>query len=191
MSLQCHDFGDLRSARLLAQAARTSAADSGPRFRAMLLLREARTHAAMGDRRACESLIIHADSELSRSSAGRHDEPDALAYFDDSEARAQIGTCYLDLDLAHRARPHLEAALHAMPATKPRDRATYLTRTARAHAALGDADEAGRLLVDAAGLVGTVPSQRNLQKIMDVRAVLPTAATGTSGLDEQLHALLV
>ena len=190
MSLQCHDFGDYRSARLLAHAARTAAADAGPRFRAMLDLREARAHAAMGDRRACESLIGRADSELSRGS-GDEDEPDALAYFDDAEARAQIGTCYLDLDLPRLARPHFQAALDEMSGTKPRDRTTYLACAARAHAALGDADEACRLLVDAAGLVETIPSRRNLRKILDVRGLLPTTAPGVAAMDEQLHTLLV
>ncbi|MFR9727284.1 hypothetical protein ACL02R_28565 [Streptomyces sp. MS19] len=197
MSLQCYDFEDPQQALLLAHCAYEGAnAQSTPRTKAMLALREARAHAALGNAPACERLLSEAETVISRSSTEL--DPAWIAYFDDAEMCAQIGTCYLDLgsqrgDRSHlgRAEKYLDMALIRLPATKTRDRATYVTRRASVQARLGDYDRAAALLAEAVPLVQLAPSQRNVKRARAVRArmALPRHDTRMLELDTRLAAL--
>jgi tetratricopeptide (TPR) repeat protein/transcriptional regulator with XRE-family HTH domain len=172
MSLQCYDFSHPADALALARVAYEGAGETTPRGRAMFALREARAHAALGDHAACERLLGEADRALSQTDASDED-PTWLGYFDDAEAYAQIGTCYLDLGRYAQADSYLTKTLNLLPQTKIRDRATYLTRRASAQTRLGNVDLACQLMTDTVPLIHTAYSRRNTQRLFRVRERLP------------------
>lgn len=196
MSLQCYDFDQPGEALALARSAYEGAGEATtPRTRAMLALREARAHAALGDRGACERLLTAADSAMAQ--AGPRDaDPAWLSYFDDAEVYGQIGTCYLDLGQRDPARltaadSYLARTLEMLPEAKVRDRATYLTRRASAQARLGNVDHACQLMGETVPLVHAAPSERNAQRLLRVRGRLPSGRRDARvrELDEQLATL--
>lgn len=191
MSLQCYDFGRMKEALLLARRAHEGAGAATARTTAMLALREARAHAALGDTRACENVLALAESALAR--AERHDDdPTWSAYFDDAEVHAQVGICYLDLGRPKHADRHLTEALSHFPAAKVRDHATYLIRLSSARLALADAEEATALLAQAVPLIRQAPSGRNAARARDARAAipLPRSHDAVEALDRALGTLV-
>lgn len=163
MSLQCYDFGRPREALALARSAYDAAAVATPRTSAMLALRQARAHAALGQVRDCERLLAAARSAFDRASRSDAD-PSWVAYFDDAEFEAQIGTCYLDLRRPSQADAHLARTLELLPSSKVRDRATYLVRQASAQTQQRDTDRAHQLLSEALPLIEQAPSRRNIER---------------------------
>ncbi|MFF3855733.1 transcriptional regulator [Micromonospora sp. NPDC002575] len=190
MSLQCYDFDRPREALELARSAHEGARGATPRAAAMLALREARAHAAIGDATACERLLKEADAEFDRV-ASTDAEPAFLGYFDESEFNAQVGTCYLDLGRPREADVYLSRTLRLVPTTKVRDRATYVIRRASAQAQLGDADHAASLLAEAIPLIREAPSERNLRRVVRARQRLPFTKIDprARALDAQLATL--
>jgi tetratricopeptide (TPR) repeat protein len=190
MSLQCCDFDQPREALELARSAYEGAKGVPPRAAAMLALREARAHAALGDTPACERLLAQADGHFSRINT-IDSEPAFLGYFDESEFNAQVGTCYLDLGRSLEADSYLSRTLRMVPATKVRDRATYVIRRASAQAQLGEVDHAASLVGEAIRLIHEAPSERNVRKAVRTRQRLPLSKSDARGreLDDQLAAL--
>jgi len=191
MSLQCYDFALPTEALALARSAFAGAKGATPRAAAMLALREARAHAALGDAAACEELLTQADALFGRAVAS-DDDPAWLGYFDESEFNAQVGTCYLDLQNPGKADGYFSRTLRLAPATKIRDRATYVIRRASAQAQLGNADRAAALIADAVPLIREAPSERNVRRIFRARERLPFAKTDPRGreLDDKLAVLV-
>lgn len=191
MSLQCCDFNKPKEALMLARRAHEGALDVTPRTDAMLSMREARAHALLGDRLACENLIASAEGAMARAD-GRDEDPTWVAYFDDAEFHAQVGSCFLDLDNYIAADRHFEAALALFPAEKVRDHATYLIRRSSARAGLGDSEHAAQLLAEAVPLIRQAPSGRNVQRARDARAGIPGArkTAWSARLDHELSALV-
>lgn len=171
MSLQCYDFQLRHDALAMASSAYDGAKGATPRTVAMLALRVARAHAALGDRPACEAMLAHADSLFQSGTC--EDDPTWLGYFDESEFNAQVGTCYLDLDQPSKADLYFGTTLRTAPVSKVRDRATYMIRRASAQTRLGNADEAASLMVDAVPMVQDAPSERNVQRLRRVRQRMP------------------
>lgn len=161
-----------------------------PRAAAMLALREARAHAAIGDSRACERLLKQADVEFDRITS-TDPEPAYLGYFDESEFNAQVGTCFLDLGRSKEADRYFSRTLRLVPATKVRDRATYVIRRASAQTQLGDADHAASLVAEAIPLIREAPSERNMRRVVRARQRLPftKADPRARALDDQLATL--
>ncbi|MFE7868741.1 transcriptional regulator [Micromonospora humida] len=190
MSLQCYDFGRPREALELARSAHEGARGVPPRAAAMLALREARAHAAIGDSTACERLLKQADVEFDRITS-TDPEPAYLGYFDESEFNAQVGTCYLDLGRSKEADEYFSRTLRLVPATKVRDRATYVIRRASAQTQLGDADHAASLVAEAIPLIREAPSERNMRRVVRARQRLPftKADPRARALDDQLATL--
>jgi tetratricopeptide (TPR) repeat protein len=186
MSLQCHDFGRLDEALALARSARTGAGEITPHTRAMLTLREARAHAALGDAAACQRLLSMADTQLGQGP--NPDDPPWIAYFDESEFHAQAASCYLDLGHPKRADEYLDKAFKQFPSAKVRDQATYLTQRVRAQIALRDHEQAADLLASAVPLLQQAPSRRNVARAFAVRNCLPGNAR-RDDLDAQLAAV--
>jgi len=191
MSLQCYDFARPQEALALARCAFAGARGASPRVAAMLALREARAHAAIGDTASCEELLTQADEMFGRATAA-DDDPAWLGYFDESEFNAQVGTCYLDLQQPRKADTYFSRTLRLAPATKVRDRATYVIRRASAQAQLGNADQAAALITDAVPLIREAPSERNVRRIFRARERLPFPKTDPRGrdLDEKLAVLV-
>jgi tetratricopeptide (TPR) repeat protein len=172
MSLQSYDFGRRAESLALAASAHQRAAGATPRTVAMLALREARAHAALGQTAACGTLMAKAETYLCRAD-DRSDDPLWSSYFDEAEFHAQVGTCYLDLGQSSKADHHFASALALFPAAKVRDRATYLIRRAAAKIQLGQGDSACQLAIEAVPLIEQAPSQRNVERLKRVRGQLP------------------
>jgi tetratricopeptide (TPR) repeat protein len=168
MSLQCYDFARPTEALALARSAYEAAAEATPRTSAMLALRQARAHAALGDAAGCERLLAAADTAFGRAQP-TDDDPTWVAYFDHAEFHAQVGTCFLDLGRPVEADERFITTLELLPAAKVRDRATYLVRRASAQAQQHDADQAHILLGQALPLIEQAPSQRNIDRIRRAR----------------------
>ncbi|MFC7527553.1 transcriptional regulator [Actinoplanes sp. GCM10030250] len=191
MSLQCYDFSLPREALALASSAYTGAVTATPRAAAMLALRLARAHAALGEATACERVISEADTLFANYDAG-DDDPAWLAYFDESEFYAQIGTCYLDLKKPRKADAYLIKTLRLASRSKVRDQATYVIRRASAQMQLKNADRANSLLQKAIPLIQQAPSERNVRRLVRARERLPFSNSDprTRHLDDQLSALV-
>ena len=116
MSLQCYDFHELTTALALARSARAGVGETNPRTEAMLALREARAHAALGNTSDCDRLITAAETTLTRSGV-QEAEPE-IGYFDEAEFNAQVATCWLDLGRTQAADDRLARALTLFPTTR-------------------------------------------------------------------------
>lgn len=148
MSLHALYRGRLREALTAAEtAADIGRAWATPRTTAILHCRAARTHARLGNARACKSQLDLADASAAEP-AGDHKEPDWIAYVDDIELFAQRGACLLDLGEAGSAAAVLRETISLVETTDPgriRDLAHYKTRLASAY--LGQAEPAQAVAV--------------------------------------------
>jgi tetratricopeptide (TPR) repeat protein len=191
MSLQLYDFGRLTEALVLAQTAHHGIGEATPRTTAMLAMREARAYAALRDTRRCENLIARAELTLSRAFPTDDDPEWVTSYFDDAEYLAQAGACYLDLGQAAKAWEYLSRAVTQLPASKVRDRATHLIRSAAANNLLDNPDQAVGLIRQAIPLIQEAPSRRNVQGVLSLRSSLRLRANDVDieEIDEQLSAL--
>jgi transcriptional regulator with XRE-family HTH domain len=185
MSLQCVDFSRPGEAVELADAAVATAGQTTGRVGAMLRMRKARAHAALGDQVACSRELAAAETALGRS---RPEDPSWSAYFDEAEYQAQVGSCYIDLGHLASADSWLAASLRVHPADRVRDRATYLLRRAVVQIDLGNLDRGCALAAEAVPMLVTTRSKRNAWRAEDVRRRLRRHAAQPAAreLDQQL-----
>jgi tetratricopeptide (TPR) repeat protein len=170
MSLQRADADRSREALALARAAGEGAKDSAPRVLAMLIVREARIHAALGDASECERLLVTAERAMSR--ADDRPAPPWAMYFDQAEYCAQVAACYLLLR-RHQATDHwLSQALELQPDERSRDRATYLIWRADSALQLGEIEQACALVTQAVPDIEAARSARNRKRLTDLHARL-------------------
>jgi tetratricopeptide (TPR) repeat protein len=184
MSLQCLDFGKADDALDVADATQSSLRSTSPRVAAMFTLRKARALAAKGDRSGCLQLLASTDADKSDP----HDaDPDWIAYFDQAEYLAQVGSCYLDLGQSDHAKMWLTQALDLLPTTKARDRVTYLLRLAQCSVNVGDYGQAVTVVLQAAPLMHEARSGRNSATLNRLRGTLEhTNHRAVRDLDERL-----
>jgi len=178
MSLQRVDTERPAEALELASAARAGAQKAHARVRAMLATREARTHAVLGDAGACDRLLAAAETAMGRADDER--TPDWAAYFDKAEYCAQVAACNLLLHRHRVADEWLAQTLALQPASRRRDRATYLIWRADAAHHLGDLDQAVELVRRAVPDIADARSARNTRRLGDITKQLAqhkTAAT--------------
>jgi tetratricopeptide (TPR) repeat protein len=166
MSLQCVDFGRLREAVELAEAATASVRGVSGRVGAMLAMRRARAHAALGEPASCARAMASSEAALA---AARPEDPSWSDYFDDAEYQAQVGSCYLDLGDLTRADRWLAASLEVHPASRIRDRGTYLLRRAAIQIDLGNLDHGCGLTREALPILAAARSKRNGRRADEVR----------------------
>jgi hypothetical protein len=200
MSSQCHDLARPKEALRLARRAYEGAGrDAVPRMRAMLALRVAREHAALGDQVACEQLLSQAETAFAQASTTAEPAEGAAwgsawgSFYDEAAFYAQVGTCYLDLKAADRAEHYFDKTLILMPSCTARDKAIIVVRRASAQLGLGDIDHACSLATEAVSLIQQAPSEYNLQRLMRVRARIPLPKHDPRAreLDAQLAAVAV
>ncbi|GAB3829933.1 hypothetical protein ACFPIJ_31730 [Dactylosporangium cerinum] len=110
----------------------------------VLMTRQVRTHAVLGETLDCERLLIDAERAMSR--ADEEPTPSWAEHFDQAEYFAQVAACYLLLR-RHQATGHwLTQSLALQPKERSRDRATYLIWRADTVYNLGDIEHAGELV---------------------------------------------
>ncbi len=166
MALQCVDFARPREAVELANAAVASAGGISGRAGAMLQMRLARAHAALGEPTECSRALARCETAFERATP---QDPAWAGIFDEGAYAAQIGICYIDLGhLAHADR-WLEQALEVHSAVRARDHATYLLRRAAVQIDLGNLDHGCALVREVVPLLEATRSQRNGRRAEEVR----------------------
>lgn len=189
MSLQCVDFSRPAEAIELADAAVRTAAGVSGRVGAMLHMRMARAHAALGDQVSCMRELGIAEAAFGHAKA---QDPPWAVYFDEAEFQAQVGCCYIDLGHLPSADRWLGQALVGHPAQKVRDHATYLLRRAGVQIDLGNLDNGCALATESIPLLAATRSRRNARRADEVRRRLRrhTAVPAARDLDQQLAELV-
>ncbi|WP_239310581.1 hypothetical protein [Frankia sp. Cj3] len=171
MTLQLLDFDQRTDALTVADAALSAGKGSTPRTRAMLAVRKARAHAALGDRRDCTRALSDAETYLGKGE--RDDDPTWVRYFDRAEYCAQVAMTFVELGTPAPADRYFAAALDPTSGiSRVRDRATYLIRHAAVQVDLGDLDHAHALAHQALPHLEEAPSARNGYRIGELRSRL-------------------
>lgn len=120
-----------------AQRARARIKKLGtPALEAMLLTRQARGHAKLGERQAALAALGKA-AELCAQGRSEHD-PHWLYWINEGEIHGQAGSCYLDLGDPSSAVVSFAKAREALNPTDHRTRGLFLSRAATAHIEQGD-----------------------------------------------------
>ena len=122
-----------------AQRARDKIKKLGmPALEAMLLTRQARGHAKLGERQAALDALGRA-AELCAQGRSEHD-PHWLYWINEGEIHGQAGSVYLDLGDPRNAVTSFTKAREALNPTDHRTRGLFLSRAATAHVEQGDLD---------------------------------------------------
>ncbi|WP_094219537.1 helix-turn-helix domain-containing protein [Streptomyces diastatochromogenes] len=120
-----------------AQRARDKIKKLGtPALEAMLLTRQARGHAKLGERQAALAALGRA-AELCAQGRSEHD-PHWLYWINEGEIHGQAGSCYLDLGDPRNAVASFTKAREALNPADHRTRGLFLSRAATAHIEHGD-----------------------------------------------------
>jgi hypothetical protein len=158
-SLQCAEAG-LRLAR----------GWSTPRLGALLHLRAARAHAALGEAKAFGREMAHAYSLLDR---GAHDDdPLYVQFVSPMEASGIAGLSYLALGRPERAASEFRSITENPDPVYRRNGTYYTVLLARAASASGDVAGAATTATSAVPLVAQVDSVRTRRALDDLRASL-------------------
>ncbi|WP_435211976.1 helix-turn-helix domain-containing protein [Streptomyces sp. bgisy034] len=122
-----------------AQRARDKIKNLGtPALEAMLLTRQARGHAKLGERQAALGALGRA-AELCAQGRSEHD-PHWLYWINEGEIHGQAGSASLDLGDPGSAAASFAKAREALNPTDHRTRGLFLSRAATAHIEQGDLD---------------------------------------------------
>jgi tetratricopeptide (TPR) repeat protein len=191
MSYQCLDTGLPREALALTQGARESARAAGSATPRTLAMFEARAHAALGDRTACDRLLSESDTAMGQAVAD-DDDPNHMSQVVDALFHVNAAISYASLRQSQRADDYFARAVSLLPETQVRDRANYLIRRAGTQVQLGNADHAHALISEAVPLLQQAPSPRNVQRALRVRDTMPYKKTDprARNLDDQLASLM-
>ncbi|WP_329562069.1 XRE family transcriptional regulator [Kitasatospora sp. NBC_01266] len=146
LAIQSYSNGDPRDAVGAMQAAREKVkAVNSPSLKAMLLMRQARGYAKLGEREACLRALGTA-AELTAAGPAEED-PGWLYWINEGEVAGQAGSCHLDLGDPRPAAVNFEAAHASLNPADRRTRALFEARAASAHLRSGES-EAGYAAVE-------------------------------------------
>ncbi|QNA72047.1 helix-turn-helix transcriptional regulator [Streptomyces sp. So13.3] len=141
LAIHSYSTGHPRDAVSAAQAAREKTKSLGTTaLHAMLLTRQARGHAKLGEEQAAWRALEQA-AELCAKGRSEQD-PHWLYWINEGEIHGQAGSCHLDLDNPIKAMESLGAAQAALNPADRRTRALFLTRAATAQVRIGDIEAA-------------------------------------------------
>ncbi|MFG2703126.1 helix-turn-helix domain-containing protein [Streptomyces sp. NPDC048386] len=107
-----------------------------PALEAMLLTRQARGHAKLGERQAALAALGRAAELCAKGRSER--DPQWLYWINEGEIHGQAGSCYLDLGDPGNAVSSFTKARQALNPTDHRTKALFLSRAATAHIDQGD-----------------------------------------------------
>ncbi|MFE9997510.1 helix-turn-helix domain-containing protein [Streptomyces avermitilis] len=137
MAIHGYSTGAPHNAVTAARRARERIKQLGtPALEAMLLTRQARGHAKLGERQAALTALGRA-AELCAQGRSEHD-PEWLYWINEGEIHGQAGSCYLDLGDARGAVASFTKARKALNPADHRTRGLFLSRAATAHIEQGD-----------------------------------------------------
>lgn len=171
MSNQALYIGHPQEALELAHAAQHAAggAKAAPTLLARCHAREARVHAAYGDKAACESALSQAQRVLEGP-----DRADATSFgdFGEAEFAAQMAYCYRDLNRSDAAVQYARRALELHDPAHARSRALDMPLLASAYLGKGDLDAACQTGIEAVTLASQVRSARAVDNVRQFRRQL-------------------
>ncbi|MGW2397164.1 helix-turn-helix domain-containing protein [Kitasatospora sp. NPDC001664] len=137
LAIQGYSVGDPRDAVTAMQAARDKIHALGSsHLEAMLLTRQARGHAKLGEHQACHRALGRA-AELAELGPAERD-PSWLYWMNSGEILGQTASCYLELGQHKAAADHFERAASTLNPNDLRTRALFASRAASAHLLAGD-----------------------------------------------------
>lgn len=137
IAIHGYSTGAPHDAVTAAQRARNKIKGLGtPALEAMLLTRQARGHAKMGERQAALAALGRA-AELCAHGRSEYD-PQWLYWINEGEIHGQAGSVYLDLGDPRSAVASFTKAREALNPTDHRTRGLFLSRAATAHVNQGD-----------------------------------------------------
>jgi len=192
LSLQLVDLDRPKEALEVATIAVTNARGGPARVRAMLMLRQARAHAALGDRAACEAVLGKAEQAMDQAEPGQ-EVPGWADYFDSAEFAAQAAASYQLLGLHATSDDWLRQALQIQPGYRERDMITYMLWRAKNAVHLGQADAACDHLRLILPSLARSTSVRNRTRLAGVHKALQKQAGASRAvleLDEQVRVLI-
>ncbi|MFP8884629.1 helix-turn-helix domain-containing protein [Streptomyces mangrovi] len=167
VAIQSYSTGHPRDAVGAARAARERTRSAGtPALHAMLLTRQARGHAKLGEREECLRALGQA-SELCAGGRSEND-PQWLYWINEGEIHGQTGSCFLDLGEPGRAADSFALAYDAMNPGETRTRALFQARAATAQLRNGEHEEGRATAERAVTLAERVQSARLNDHLTDV-----------------------
>jgi transcriptional regulator with XRE-family HTH domain len=172
MSLQATYEDDPRTALTLVHGAQErSRRTATPRVAAMLAMREAFAHAALGDPAACHSALTRSHRSFERV---RPDDPDPdwVRYFDEAKLIADTGIARSRLGEHREAEPLILAALEREEPSNLRPRAFHSYWLAVARLRQGKVEEACETAGGFLSLAALVESERIVGHVRDFMAEL-------------------
>ncbi|MEV6404100.1 helix-turn-helix transcriptional regulator [Streptomyces bobili] len=159
LAIHGYSVGDPRDAVTAARTARQVAADQdAPALHAMLLTRQARGHARLGEDRQARIALEEAQALCARGRG--EDDPHWLYWINDGEIMGQTGSCLLDLGRPDQAAEAFADARNAFSPDEVRTRAQFLSRAATAQMRAGDVDAGSATGHEVLTLVAGVRSAR-------------------------------
>lgn len=180
LAIHGYSTGHPRDAVVAAQAGRAKVKGlDAPALEAMLLTRQSRGHARLGERAAATRALEEAGELCSRGRG--QDEPHWLYWMNEGEIHGQTATAQLDLGDPARAVASFDLAVRTLNPGDQRTRGLLLSRAAQAYAKAGDLDAACEQGHKAADLAETVQSARLRDHLRDLAGVLRPAPRRGSG----------
>ncbi|RKE17468.1 XRE family transcriptional regulator [Streptomyces sp. TLI_171] len=137
-----------------------------PTARALLLLRRARAHAAVGDRSACYRDLAAAEPALGRSAADP--APGWCGWMSPADLAVDSGRCLLDLGRTAAARARIAEGVALLPPSRAKTRAIFLSYQARSHLHSGEVEQALAAGTDALALATRIGAPRCLALVHDL-----------------------
>ncbi|MFB7114019.1 helix-turn-helix domain-containing protein [Streptomyces sp. NPDC056291] len=129
-----------------------------PALEAMLLTRQARGHAKLGERQAALAALGRAAELYAQGRSER--DPHWLYWINEGEIHGQAGSCYLDLGDQDSAVASFAKARNALNPTEHRTRGLFLSRAAIAHLKQGDVEAGCAAAHEVLDLGATLQSAR-------------------------------
>ncbi|MFJ6906469.1 regulator [Streptomyces griseoluteus] len=167
MSRQAVYLGHGREAVQLARVAQQGiGTGAAPVVQALLHAAEARTHAVLGETRACTGALVRAERALETARPG-DDVPHWARFFDEAQLADELGHCHRDLHQFRAAAQHAERSLRLRSAAHARSRLFSRVVLATARLGLGDLDQACTLAAEAAAQAADMRSVRAVEYIRD------------------------
>ncbi|GLW73499.1 hypothetical protein Kpho02_57980 [Kitasatospora phosalacinea] len=129
-----------------------------PTARALLLLRRARAHAALGDPAACRHDV--AAAELSLSAPAPDPAPAWCGWMGPADLAVDSGRCLLDLGRPAAARARIAEGLAQLPPARAKTRGLFLAYQARAHLRTGEVEQALAAATESLDLAARIGAPR-------------------------------
>ncbi|WP_329453314.1 helix-turn-helix domain-containing protein (plasmid) [Streptomyces sp. NBC_01724] len=159
LAIHGYSTGAPRNAVVAARAAREKIKHlDAPALEAMLLTRQARGHAKLGEQQEVFATLGRA-AELCARGRSEHD-PHWLYWINTGEIHGQSGSCYLDLGELDKAVASFAQARKELNPAEQRTRGLFLSRAASAHIREGDVDAGCATAYEALDLAEQLQSAR-------------------------------